>query len=56
MSIKFKNYVMSQEPTWDIKLAEPIKKEIKKVYKKQPRLSKSVVVYKPKLTFENDKV
>ena len=32
------------------------KREIKKVYKKQPRLSKSVVVYKPKLTFENDKV
>ena len=56
MSIKFKNYVMSEEPTWDIKRVEPIKKEIKKVYKKQPRLSKFVVTYKPKLSFENDKV
>jgi len=28
------------------------KREIKKVYKKQPRLSKFVVVYKPKLTFD----
>ena len=34
---------------------EPTKKEIKKVYKKQPRLSKSVVVYKPKLSFEGEK-
>ena len=34
---------------------EPTKKEIKKVYKKQPRLSKSVVVYKPKLSFEREK-
>jgi hypothetical protein len=34
---------------------EPTKKEIKKVYKKQPRLSKSVVVYKPKLSFEGKK-
>ena len=56
MSIKFKNYTMSQEPTWGIKLAEPIKKQIKKVYKKQSRLSKSVEVYKPKLNFKNDKV
>jgi len=55
MSIKFQNFVMVDEPKWDIKRVEPIKKEIKKVYKKQPRLSKSVVVYKPKLTFENDK-
>lgn len=31
------------------------KREIKKVYKKQPRLSKFVVVYKPKLSFENAK-
>ena len=56
MSIKFKNYTMSQEPTWDIKLAEPIKKQIKKVYKQQTKLSKKVVAYKPKLNFENDKV
>ena len=56
MSIKFQHFVMVDEPKWDIKRVEPIKKEIKKVYKKQPRLSKSVVVYKPKLTFENDKV
>ena len=56
MSIKFQNFVMVDEPKWDIKRVEPIKKEIKKVYKKQSRLSKSVVVYKPKLTFENDKV
>ena len=34
---------------------EPTKKQIKKVYKKQPRLSKSVVVYKPKLSFEREK-
>ena len=34
---------------------EPIKKQIKKVYKKQPRLSKKVVAYKPKLSFENAK-
>ena len=56
MSIKFQNFVMVDEPKWDIKLAEPIKKEIKKVYKKQSKLSKSVVVYKPKLNFKNDKV
>ena len=56
MSIKFKNYVMSEEPTWDIKFAERKKKQIKMVYKKQPRLSKSVVIHKPKLSFENDKV
>ena len=31
------------------------KREIKKVYKKQTRLSKFVVVYKPKLSFENEK-
>ena len=31
------------------------KREIKKVYKKQTRLSKFVVVYKPKLSFENAK-
>jgi hypothetical protein len=52
MSIKFKNYVMYNEPTWDIKFAEPRKKQIKMVYKKQPRLSKSVVIHKPKLSFE----
>lgn len=33
---------------------EPIKKQIKKVYKKQPRLSKKVVAYKPKLSFDNE--
>lgn len=47
---------MSEEPIWDIKLAEPIKKEIKKVYKKQSKLSKSVVIYKPKLNFDNKKL
>ena len=55
MSIKFKNFVMVDEPKWDIKRVEPIKKEIKKVYKKQPILSKSVVIYKPKLTFDKGK-
>lgn len=52
MSYQFKNYVMYKEPTWDIKFAEPRKKQIKMVYKKQSRLSKSVVIHKPKLSFE----
>lgn len=55
MSIKFTDWVLEQtEGTIGHK--EPIlKKEIKKVYKKQPRLSKSVVIYKPKLTFDKGK-
>ena len=31
------------------------KREIKKVYKQQTKLSKKVVAYKPKLSFENEK-
>ena len=52
MSIKFTDWVLEQtEETIGHK--EPIlKKEIKKVYKKQPRLSKSVAIYKPKLSFD----
>ena len=51
MSIKFTDYVMELTEGL-IGHKEPIKKQIKKVYKKQSRLSKSVVVYKPKLTFD----
>ncbi len=51
MSIKFTDYVLELTEG----KTEPIKKEIKKVYKKQPRLSKSVVIYKPKLTFDKGK-
>ena len=63
MSIKFTDFVMEltegligspNNVVYGKK--EPIKKQIKKVYKKQPRLSKNVVAYKPKLSFENDKV
>ena len=62
MSIKFTDYVLEltegligspNDVIYGKK--EPTKKEIKKVYKKQPRLSKSVVVYKPKLSFEGEK-
>jgi len=63
MSIKFTDYVLELtegligSPN-DVIYGkrEPIKKQIKKVYKKQSKLSKSVVVYKPKLNFKNDKV
>ena len=54
MSIKFTDYVLELTEGL-IGHKEPIKKQIKKVYKKQPRLSKNVVVYKPKLSFENAK-
>jgi len=62
MSIKFTDYVLEltegligspNNVVYGKK--EPIKKQIKKVYKKQPRLSKKVVTYKPKLSFENAK-
>ncbi len=61
MSIKFTDYVLEltegligspNNVVYGKK--EPIKKQIKKVYKKQPRLSKKVVAYKPKLSFENE--
>ena len=50
---RFGDWVLEQHE--GISKKEPTKKEIKKVYKKQPRLSKSVVVYKPKLSFEGEK-
>ena len=62
MSVKFTDYVMEltegligspNNVVYGKK--EPIKKQIKKVYKKQPRLKKNVVAYKPKLSFENAK-
>ena len=62
MSVKFTDYVMEltegligspNDVVYGKK--EPIKKQIKKVYKKQPRLKKNVVAYKPKLSFENAK-
>ena len=62
MSIKFTDYVLEltegligspNDVIYGKK--EPIKKEIKKVYKKQPRLSKSVAIYKPKLSFDKGK-
>ena len=49
----FGDWVLEQQES--ISKKEPTKKQIKKVYKKQPRLSKSVVVYKPKLSFEREK-
>jgi hypothetical protein len=61
MSIKFTDYVLEltegligspNNVVYGKK--EPIKKQIKKVYKKQPTLSKKVVAYKPKLSFENE--
>jgi hypothetical protein len=54
MSIKFTDYVMEFTEGL-IGHKEPIKREIKKVYKQQPRLKKNVVAYKPKLSFENAK-
>lgn len=65
MSIKFTDYVLEltegiigspDDVVYGISKKEPIKKEIKKVYKKQSKLSKSVVIYKPKLKFDNGKV
>jgi len=62
MSIKFTDYVLEltdgligspNNVVYGKK--EPIKKQIKKVYKQQPRLSKKVVTYKPKLSFENER-
>ena len=62
MSIKFTDYVLEltegligspNNVVYGKK--EPIKKQIKKVYKKQPRLSKKVVAYKPKLSFDKGK-
>ena len=63
MSIKFTDYVLEltegligspNNVVYGKK--EPSKKQIKKVYKQQTKLSKKVGAYKPKLTFENDKV
>ncbi len=54
MSIKFTDYVMELTEGL-IGHKEPIKKQIKKVYKQQTKLSKKVVAYKPKLSFENEK-
>ena len=62
--MKFNDYVYeltngligsTNDVTFGISKKEPIKKEIKKVYKKQQKLSKGVVIYKPKLNFEKDK-
>mgnify|MGYP000851897357 FL=1 len=62
MSVKFTDYVMEltegligspNNVVYGKK--EPIKKRIKKVYKQQTKLSKKVVAYKPKLSFENEK-
>lgn len=64
---KFKDWVMDIEETikmerkLDIEtveskdnfsIKEPLKKEIKKIYKKKPYLKKNVMVYKPILPFE----
>ena len=62
--MKFNDYILeltngligsTNDVTYSISKNEPIKKEIKKVYKKQQKLSKAVVIYKPKLNFEKDK-
>tara|TARA_R100001509_G_scaffold148121_1_gene105781 strand:- start:595 stop:783 length:189 start_codon:yes stop_codon:yes gene_type:complete len=62
--MKFNDYILeltngligsTNDVTYGISKNEPIKKEIKKVYKKQQKLSKAVVIYKPKLNFEKDK-
>jgi len=47
---KFSDWVM--EASEGVSIREPLKKQIKKVYKQQPRLKKNIVAYKPKLSFE----